>query len=163
MHITVYFHRGKKAPFITLLCIALVLCILVPLLCSRCYVTPNRPDTPQVYGVPLHQMLMEEGSAGRPGTHRTIRYIVIHETANTNVGADAQAHAQLLQSGKNGTTSWHYSVDVIRSIRAFPTMKWLITPGINVKRAAVMYAASASSFASIRTAILKRPSKTALN
>ena len=111
MHITVYFRRGKKAPFIAFLCIALILCILVPILFSRCYFTPSRPDTTQVYGVPLYQMLMKEGSAGRPGTHRTVRYIVIHETANTNPGADAQAHAGLLQSGQNGTTSWHYSVD----------------------------------------------------
>ena len=120
MHITVYFRKGNKIPFITLLCGALILCILVPLLCSRCYFTPSRSDTPQVYGVPLHQMLMEEGSSGRPGTHRAIRYVVIHETANTNTGADAMAHAQLLQSGQNGTTSWHYSVDDHQICQSIP-------------------------------------------
>jgi N-acetylmuramoyl-L-alanine amidase len=38
-------------------------------------------------------------------------YITIHETANTDEGADAQAHANLQSNGNARDASWHYSVD----------------------------------------------------
>lgn len=37
------------------------------------------------------------------------KYITIHETANTGVGADADAHANFINNGAMET--WHYSVD----------------------------------------------------
>ena len=37
--------------------------------------------------------------------------ITIHETANTNNGADAEAHADLQSNGNSRDASWHYSVD----------------------------------------------------
>lgn len=67
------------------------------------------PD--RVYGVPVHTQLLKEGSAGRPGIKRTIRYVVIHETANTSAGADAEQHANFLSGGSQGSASWHYTVD----------------------------------------------------
>ena len=38
-------------------------------------------------------------------------WITIHETANTNSGADAEAHADLQSGGNSRDASWHYSVD----------------------------------------------------
>jgi len=38
-------------------------------------------------------------------------YITIHETANTNSGADAEAHADLQSGGNSRDASWHYSID----------------------------------------------------
>lgn len=72
-------------------------------------VTPVYPD--DVYGVPVYTELMPEDLPGRTGVIREIKYIVIHETGNTNVGANAQRHSEYLLSGKSGDTSWHYTVD----------------------------------------------------
>lgn len=63
------------------------------------------------YGIPIHQGLLRDDSTGRPGYRRIIRYIVIHETANRNFGADAKNHQRFLASGGSGKTSWHYTVD----------------------------------------------------
>jgi len=38
-------------------------------------------------------------------------YIVIHETANEAVGADAERHAKLQANGNSRAASWHYTVD----------------------------------------------------
>lgn len=61
--------------------------------------------------LPLYESLLREGSPGRPGTERAIEYVVIHETANRDAGADARNHAKFLQGGRGGSTSWHYTVD----------------------------------------------------
>lgn len=45
------------------------------------------------------------------GTSNGRKYIVIHETGNTNKGADAQAHANLQSKGNSRNASWHYTVD----------------------------------------------------
>lgn len=48
------------------------------------------------------------------------KFITIHETANTQKGANAQAHANL-QSRKNPReASWHYQVDDKEIIQSFP-------------------------------------------
>ena len=51
--------------------------------------------------------------AGRTEQKRHIRYLVIHETGNTKVGADAAAHNSYLHSEEQKTIplSWHYTVD----------------------------------------------------
>lgn len=59
------------------------------------------------------------------------KYITIHETANTNKGANAQAHANL-QSRKNPRqASWHYQVDDKEIIQSFPddVMCWAAGDG----------------------------------
>ena len=59
------------------------------------------------------------------------KFITIHETANTNKGANAQAHANL-QSRKNPRkASWHYQVDDKEIIQSFPddVMCWAATDG----------------------------------
>src|SRR5699024_6054346 len=47
------------------------------------------------------------------------KYIVIHETANTNKGANAQAHANLQSNGNSRQASWHYQVDDKQVIQSF--------------------------------------------
>lgn len=44
-------------------------------------------------------------------------YITIHETANTGLGANAQAHANFINNGSMET--WHYSVDDTQAIQHF--------------------------------------------
>ncbi len=48
-----------------------------------------------------------------------INYITIHETANTNKGANAQAHANLQSNGNSREASWHYQVDDKQVIQSF--------------------------------------------
>lgn len=45
------------------------------------------------------------------GTGNAKKYIVVHETDNTRVGADADAHARLQANGNSRNASWHYTVD----------------------------------------------------
>ncbi|MGI6029879.1 MAG: N-acetylmuramoyl-L-alanine amidase family protein [Eubacteriales bacterium] len=61
--------------------------------------------------IAIQTQWVPEGSPGRPGEKREIRYVVIHETGNPTEGADAANHSVFLQSGTGGTTSWHYTVD----------------------------------------------------
>lgn len=49
-----------------------------------------------------------------------INYITIHETDNTNKGADAQAHANLQFNGNRQQASWQYQVDDKQIIQSFP-------------------------------------------
>jgi|SRR5690625_4516118 len=51
------------------------------------------------------------------------RYIVIHETANTRKGANANAHARLQASGNSRQASWHYQVDDKEIIQSFDDNK----------------------------------------
>ena len=53
-----------------------------------------------------------------PGTNSK-KYIVIHETANTRAGANADAHARLQASGNSRSASWHYQVDDKEIIQSF--------------------------------------------
>ena len=73
--------------------------------------TIERPKVDSIDGIPLTVDLIPNGLEGRPGTKRTVRYVVIHETGNTDPGTGAANHARLLTSGENGSTSWHYTVD----------------------------------------------------
>lgn len=53
-----------------------------------------------------------------PGTNSK-KYIVIHETANTRKGANANAHARLQASGNSRQASWHYTVDDVEIVQSF--------------------------------------------
>ncbi|MCB2411779.1 N-acetylmuramoyl-L-alanine amidase [Demequina sp. TTPB684] len=52
------------------------------------------------------------------GTNKRL-YITIHETANPNDGADAQAHANLQSRGNVRTASWHEQVDDREAIQSY--------------------------------------------
>lgn len=45
------------------------------------------------------------------------KYITIHETANTGVGANADAHANFINNGAQET--WHYSVDDSKAVQHY--------------------------------------------
>lgn len=47
------------------------------------------------------------------------KYIVIHETDNTNIGANADAHSRLQYNGNRRKASWHYQVDDKEIIQSF--------------------------------------------
>ena len=46
--------------------------------------------------------------------------ITVHETANTSIGADAEAHANLQSNGNVRQASWHVQADGKQAIRSFP-------------------------------------------
>lgn len=53
------------------------------------------------------------GRKNRPGFFMMPKYLSIHDTANTNPGADAEAHASYLKGdvAANKPVSWHFTVD----------------------------------------------------
>ncbi len=63
------------------------------------------------------QRLVASRKVTSPGTNG-MRFITIHETANTRVGANAEMHAQLQLNGF--TASWHWQVDDKQAIQSFP-------------------------------------------
>ena len=69
------------------------------------------PKTVIVNGLTVHETIIPEGNQARPGIRREIKYIVLHETGNPAVGADAKQHANFLRYTNRTTTSWHYTVD----------------------------------------------------
>lgn len=62
--------------------------------------------------VPVALQKCYDGTNGR-------RFITIHETANTSVGADAQAHANLQSRGNTRQASWHETVDDHEVIQSY--------------------------------------------
>lgn len=55
----------------------------------------------------------------RPGTRIKVQYLTIHETGNTNVGADAAAHRNYAQNNDRGV-SYHWTVDDKAAIQVLP-------------------------------------------
>lgn len=51
------------------------------------------------------------------GKMNTKQYITIHETANTGVGANSDAHANFINNGAQET--WHYTVDSKKAVQHF--------------------------------------------
>ena len=72
--------------------------------------TNLRQEVDNIDGIPLYTAYIPEDSPGRPGILRTVESITIHETANTNEGADAEAHSEYLNTTSD-EVSWHYTVD----------------------------------------------------
>lgn len=60
--------------------------------------------------VKIIQSIIPDGRKNRPGYQMVPKYITVHNTANTNKGANAELHARYV---KNPTTdeSWHITVD----------------------------------------------------
>ncbi len=53
------------------------------------------------------------------GKNNLKKYIVVHETDNTNIGADADAHARLQINGNSRQVSWHWQVDDQEAVQSF--------------------------------------------
>ncbi|MBQ8589641.1 MAG: N-acetylmuramoyl-L-alanine amidase [Firmicutes bacterium] len=70
------------------------------------------PFEETIGGIPVIRDLIPEGAIGRPGTLRTIRYVVIHETGNTAETAGAASHNSYVHTeAMKQKLSWHYTVD----------------------------------------------------
>lgn len=67
--------------------------------------------------VAIHQMLVSSRAKCYSGVN-PCNYIVIHETANTSKGADAEMHARLQRNGFSA--SWHYTVDDKGAWQSYP-------------------------------------------
>lgn len=70
-------------------------------------------DVSDIDGIPLYTDFLDESWRGRTGEERRIKWLVIHETDNFAVGADAAMHNRYLHSEeqKEIPLSWHYTVD----------------------------------------------------
>ena len=65
--------------------------------------------------------LIPNNTAARSGYILIPKYITIHNTANTDVGANAERHAMYMQGGgKNSAASYHYVVDDKEIYRLLP-------------------------------------------
>lgn len=82
---------------------------------ARMVVAPHYlgADTSYIDGIPVYTDYLDPDWRGRTEVHRRIRYLVIHETGNTEAGADAELHNRYLHSAEQKDTplSWHYTVD----------------------------------------------------
>lgn len=66
------------------------------------------------------RLIPEEYTQIRPGLPLDPEYITVHETANTAKGANAEAHARLLEKGNTRVASWHFTVDDHQIIQHIP-------------------------------------------
>lgn len=72
--------------------------------------------------VNIVQDFIPTGRRNRPGHKLTPQYITIHDTANSNAGADALSHAKYLKgdAAAKAPVSWHFTVDDKRVIQHLP-------------------------------------------
>lgn len=71
--------------------------------------------------VNIKQMLVPSHIASKvtsPGVNGR-KYITVHETDNTDRGANANAHARLQFNGNSRSASWHYQVDDKEIVQSF--------------------------------------------
>ncbi|GAF14938.1 phage lysin, N-acetylmuramoyl-L-alanine amidase [Bacillus sp. JCM 19046] len=70
--------------------------------------------------IPIRQQLVSAEVASRVtyGGTNPVDFIIVHQTGNTRVGADAQMHARLQSNGFSA--SWHIQVDDKVAIQSFP-------------------------------------------
>ncbi|WP_130862720.1 peptidoglycan recognition protein family protein [Bacilliculturomica massiliensis] len=74
--------------------------------------SPEAPAVAEINGIPVIQDYIAEGTPGRPGTKKKVKFIVIHETGNTGSNANAASHAAYLKTeAETEAKSWHYTVD----------------------------------------------------
>ncbi len=91
----------------------------------------------------LQVMQISAGKPNRPGTVIAPKKITIHNTSNTNRGANAAAHGKFvkdvgyytLQNGQKNWVSWHYTVDDLMVVQHLPLneMGWHAGPNGNVQ------------------------------
>jgi N-acetylmuramoyl-L-alanine amidase len=66
------------------------------------------------------RLIPEKLKDTRPGIPMTPKFITIHETDNTGLKANAEAHARLQESGNSRQASWHLQVDEQYAIQSIP-------------------------------------------
>lgn len=67
--------------------------------------------------------LIPAGNSNRPGTRITPTHVTIHNTSNTDPGADAAMHARYIKGpdARAREVSWHFTVDDKRVFKHLPT------------------------------------------
>lgn len=72
--------------------------------------------------VKINNMIVSKSIQNRLtyGGKNPVKYIMVHQTANTSKGANAYMHAKLQANGNNRQASWHYSVDANNIYQSFP-------------------------------------------
>lgn len=85
----------------------------------------SRAELGQSLGLTISHI--PEGRPNRSGSPLNPRFITVHNTSNTDFGADAEAHSRLVNQtgyyeheGKKRWVSWHYTVDDDTCIRHLP-------------------------------------------
>lgn len=62
--------------------------------------------------VKIHKNILHQSAPNVPGRIMKPKYITVHNTANTDKGANAETHARYQKNGSGGRrASWHYQVD----------------------------------------------------
>ncbi len=95
--------------------------------CSRksSVVRTDHPVSGQIsaFGSPrITRAFIPEGNFNRRSPKKMKpRYITIHSTQNESPGANAEAHAKLLQRAGLGNLSWHFTVDEACIYQSLPT------------------------------------------
>jgi N-acetylmuramoyl-L-alanine amidase len=82
----------------------------------------------------IKQMLIPSSNKkARPKIAMSPKYITLHETDNTDQGADALAHAKLQFNGNVRNASWHFQVDEREIYQSIPTneVAWANGDGSN--------------------------------
>ena len=85
----------------------------------------TRAELGQSLGLKIDQIA--EGRPNRSGSPMAPRFITVHNTDNTNMGADAEAHGRFVSQtgyyvhgGQKRWISWHYTVDDDSCVRHLP-------------------------------------------
>jgi len=86
----------------------------------------------------LSEELIAAGRPNRPGDKITVSKLTIHNTDNTDKGANAKAHSSFVRKtgyymhkGKKNWVSWHYTVDDTRAIQHLPANERAYHAGSN--------------------------------
>ncbi|SFH22844.1 N-acetylmuramoyl-L-alanine amidase [Desulfotomaculum arcticum] len=68
----------------------------------------------------IKKEILPEGLKARTGCPMEPKYITIHNTGNSNPGANAAGHSRYLQGGNSGSTGWHFTIDDKEIIQHIP-------------------------------------------
>ena len=86
---------------------------------------PTRPEMGA--SLNLSEVMIAQGKRNRPGLLMRPKFITVHNTDNSKVGADADAHARFVtkkgyytRNGKKIWVSWHHTVDDGEVIKHLP-------------------------------------------
>lgn len=106
--------RPRFFVFVTIVLLCIVGLAATAFILTRPPAGPSEeaPPVEWIGDIPVIRDLLPEGIPGRPGTLRTIRYVVIHETGNEGRNANAASHNNYIHNqAAIDTISWHYTVD----------------------------------------------------
>ncbi|MGN1014264.1 MAG: N-acetylmuramoyl-L-alanine amidase family protein [Butyricicoccus sp.] len=89
----------------------------------------------QIESIPVTTDFVPIGYAARTGKQRSIHYITIHETDNTEKTATAEAHNEYIHTyGRTHKLSWHYTVDENEIYHHIPDNETAFHAGDNIRK-----------------------------